>query len=71
MLPKRPPMVFHSEVKKGHLPVVNATVTAVLYHPESGEEIRLDLMDQGDGGELVIACLHFSFFPFELSSNKH
>lgn len=45
----RPAMRFYSEVKRGHLPVANATVTAILYHPETGEEVKLDLMDRGDG----------------------
>ncbi|GBM88246.1 Calcium-activated chloride channel regulator 2 [Araneus ventricosus] len=49
MLSKRPPVTFYSEVKKGHLPVSNATVSAILYHPESLEEFKLDLMDRGDG----------------------
>ncbi|CAL1270828.1 unnamed protein product [Larinioides sclopetarius] len=48
-IPRRPPVTFYSEVKRGHLPILNATVSAILYHPESGEEVKLDLMDRGDG----------------------
>ncbi|XP_055931309.1 calcium-activated chloride channel regulator 1-like [Argiope bruennichi] len=55
MLPNRPPITFYSEVKKEHLPVLNTTVSAILYHPESGEEVRLDLMDQGDGDPDITA----------------
>ncbi|GIY22466.1 calcium-activated chloride channel regulator 2 [Caerostris extrusa] len=46
---KHPPITFYSEVKKGHLPIVKGSVSALLYHPESGEEIKLDMIDNGDG----------------------
>ncbi|GFY73238.1 calcium-activated chloride channel regulator 2 [Trichonephila inaurata madagascariensis] len=54
-LPKHPQTKFYAEVKKGYLPVSNATVYASLYHPESRDEIKLDLMDNGDGDPDITA----------------
>lgn len=55
VLPKHPLIKFYAEVKKGHLPISNASVYASLYHPESRDEIKLDLMDKGDGDPDVTA----------------
>ncbi|GFS82307.1 calcium-activated chloride channel regulator 2 [Nephila pilipes] len=55
VLPKHPRTKFYTEIKKGHLPVSNATVFASLYHLESKDEIRLDLTDIGDGDPDITA----------------